>query len=137
MILRNDLPQFTLQVLTLILHLKITGFTKEICEFCIFASKEDNEENNCLGMMLTVELLQTGSTSLQWARIVMRNLLGKSGGIRKSVDGFVMVVWQRWPNVIDHELIGILSAKQNFFMKLSETNKSVYMAFFMLLSYFL
>jgi hypothetical protein len=90
-----------------------------------------------MAMMLSVELLQSEESHSQWIQRVMRNLLNKGEEIYQGVFNFVMIVWQRWPNLIDHELISVMTEKKHFIVRLTESKKSIYMAFFMLLSYFL
>lgn len=48
-----------------------------------------------------------------------------------------MVVWQRWPAEINHDIINMLIDKQHFVLRLTEFKKSIYMIFFMLVEYFL
>lgn len=48
-----------------------------------------------------------------------------------------MVVWQRWPAEINHDIISMLIDKQHFILRLTEFKKSTYMIFFMLVEYFL
>lgn len=65
------------------------------------------------------------------------NLLSKSVELNENIFNFIIVIWQRWPSVINFKIIDILLQKQHFVLHLTQFQKSLHMPFFMLFEYFL
>lgn len=82
-------------------------------------------------MMLTISILSNEPTHNLWIHRVFKNLM-KCDDMEESMFKFIMVIWQRWPKLINRELIQQLIEKQGFVSMMNSFAKSVYMPFYML-----
>lgn len=73
----------------------MTGFIKDICEFCIFGAREEDEEARNMSILLTISLLSNAQVSIEWTQKVLNYLLDFDLSV--NMFHFIIILSQRWP----------------------------------------